>query len=250
MAVTSLHDYQLDRNSSEPLWLQLTSVLRSAISSGLLAPDQALPSEAELIDLYGVSRTVVREALAELVRRDLIYKIRAKGSFVTPPRPDLQFIGSTQGSAADLTATGRNVVTHVLEQHEGVADDEEARALQIAPGNPVVRLRRLRSVDGVPWLLVTTVLPKALFPGMVRANLENVSLYDHIRRHYGIAPAGADRWLQAVIPGEGEAEILGLEPGSPALHIESITWNDEGVRFEYYRGLHRSDESRFYVGIR
>jgi GntR family transcriptional regulator len=250
MSTPALKDYRLDRDANEPLWMQLATVLRTAIKDGLLRPDQALPSESELIDRFGVSRTVVREALAELVRRGLIYKIRAKGSFVAPVSPDLSFIGSTLGSSADLTASGRTSSTRVLEQEAGRADADEAAALNIPLGSDVVRLRRLRSVDGKPWLLVHTTLPRALFPGVLRANLENHSLYDHLRRHYGVSPAGADRWLQAVVPEPEEAELLQLGPGVPVLRIESVAWDATNTRFEYYRALHRSDESRFYVGIR
>jgi GntR family transcriptional regulator len=245
-----LRDLPLDRASDEPLWLQLTGILRTAIDSGIFRPDQALPSEAELIDLYGVSRTVVREALAELVRRGLIYKIRAKGSFVSPPRRDLNFIGSTLGSSADLEAAGRSLSTRVLSLAEGIATAEEAAALKIEDGNEVIRLRRLRLVDGTPWLLVETALPKKLFPGVMKANLENRSLYEHLRRHYGTVPSGADRWLTAVIPTVEQASLLELPTGSPVLHIESIAWGVDNVPFEYYRALHRTDESRFYLGIR
>jgi GntR family transcriptional regulator len=247
---SSLRGDRLDRGADTPLWQQLVAVLREAVREGELAPDQALPSEAELIDRFGVSRTVVREALAELVREGLIYKIRAKGSFVSPAKPALRFIGSTLGSAADLSATGRTVATRVLSIAEGVADEDEAAALRLDEGAEVIRLRRLRSVDGVPWLLVDTALPKALFPSVARANLENRSLYEHLRRHYGVTPKGADRWLEAVIPTAEQAELLQLAPGEPALAIESISWSEDGTPFEFYRGLHRSGEPRFHVGIR
>lgn len=247
---SSLRGDRLDRGAESPLWQQLVTVLREAIREGELAPDQALPSEAELIDRFGVSRTVVREALAELVREGLIYKIRAKGSFVSPAKPALRFIGSTLGSAADLQATGRTVTTRVLSIEEGAASEDEAEALRLEPGAEVTRLRRLRSVDGLPWLLVETALPKDLFPGVAKANLENRSLYEHLRRHYGVTPKGADRWLEAVIPSADDAGLLQLTAGEPALAIESITWSEDGTPFEYYRGLHRSGEPRFHVGIR
>ncbi len=250
MNASTLQGDQLDRESALPLWQQLSVLLRAAIERGDLAPDQALPSEAELIDRYGVSRTVVREALAELVRSGHIYKIRAKGSFVSPARPALRFIGTTLGSSEDLRTTGKTVTTRVLSNGEGFADSDEAAALRIDEGDPVIRVRRLRLVDGTPWLLVHTVLPKSLFPGLAKANLENRSLYEHLRRHYGITPKGADRWLDAVIPTDEETELLGLASGEPALRIESIAWGDDGTPFEYYRGVHRSGESRFYVGIR
>lgn len=250
MPAHALSDARLDRDSKEPLWQQLMAVLRDQIETGVLAPDQALPSEADLIDRYGVSRTVVREALAELVRRGQIYKIRAKGSFVAPPRRDLSFIGSNAGSSDDLAGTGRTVATRILALEESEADEQEAAALRLSVGAPVIRMRRLRTVDATPWLLVSTTLPRDRFAGLLKAHLENRSLYDHLRRTYGVAPAGADRWLKAVIPSAEEASLLELPAGTPALDIESVAWDEHGTPFEYYHALHRSDESRFYVGVR
>lgn len=240
----------LDRSADLPLWQQLSLALRGEIEAGRLRPDQALPSESELIDRFGVSRTVVREALADMVRAGLIYKVRARGSFVSPQRPDLRFVGSMAGSSDDLAGTGRAVTTRVLDFGIGTADEADAAALRLAVGDPVVRLRRLRRVDETPWLLVDTVLPHERFATLARANLENRSLYEHLRRNFGVQPSGADRWLGAIVPEPADAELLELAPGQPVLSIESIAWDADGRPFERYLALHRSDESRFYVGIR
>ncbi|UTX52620.1 GntR family transcriptional regulator [Leucobacter aridicollis] len=240
----------LDRFADAPLWQQLSSALREEIDAGRLLPDQALPSESELINRYGVSRTVVREALADLVRAGLIYKVRARGSFVSPRRPELKFVGSMMGSSADLEATGRIITTKVIHFETDIADAKLAEELQIGVGDPVIRLRRLRFVDTAPWLLVDTVLPEQRFPNLARANLENQSLYDHLRRHYGVHPSGADRWISAVNPSGEDAKLLQLRPEDPILAIDSIAWDAQGVPFERYHALHRSDGNRFYLGIR
>jgi len=250
MTLAALRGWSVDREAPEPLWMQLCSGLSSAISDGGFREDEALPSEAELINKFGVSRTVVRQALAQLVGDGLVYKIRAKGTFVAHQTPDLRFIGANTGSADDLRASGKRVSTSILAQEEGAATPAEASALQLEDGARVVRLRRLRSVDGTPWLLVSTILPLALMPGLVTAKLEDRSLYEHIRRQYGIVSAGADRWLQAVLPTSDDAEKLGIDIHTPLLSIESIAWTADGIRFECYRALHRSEKSRFYVGIR
>lgn len=248
--MTSHRIAALDRGAPEPLWEQLTRTIRQQIADGRYVPDQALPSESDLSEMYGVSRTVVREALGELVRSNQIYKIKGKGAFVSPNRLDLKFVGSITGSAADLLASGQRVATKVLEQELDVATPDEAMALNIATGTPVVRLNRLRVVAGVPWLLVRTSLPAHLVPGLEFAKLENVSLYEVLRRRYGLVPAGADRWLEARMPSAKETTLLQTKRSTPLLRIESITWAKDGTRFEWYQALHRSDQSRFYVGIR
>ncbi|AXI76272.1 GntR family transcriptional regulator [Peterkaempfera bronchialis] len=241
---------RLSRDASEPLWMQLMTALRTQIEGGLLAADQPLPSEAELTDLYGVSRTVVREALRELVQQRLIYKVKGRGAFVAPRKTELRFVGSVSGSADDLRESGRRVTTQTLRQELAEADEREAALLRIPTGEQVVRMRRLRRVDGQPWLLVDTALPARLVPGLEKAVLENQSLYDVLRRRYGLEPDGADRWIEAVFPDEQDAAVLEVTTSTPLLGIESVSWLPDRTRFEAYHALHRSDQTRFYVGIR
>ncbi|GAB2833915.1 GntR family transcriptional regulator [Streptomyces chlorus] len=240
----------LSRDAGEPLWMQLMTVLRAQIESGQLGPDQPLPSEAELTDLYGVSRTVVREALRELVQQRLIYKVKGRGAFVSPRKTELRFVGSVSGSADDLRESGRRVTTQTLCQELGEADEREASLLRIPLGEQVVRVRRLRRVDGQPWLLVDAAIPARLALGLEKAVLENQSLYDVLRRRYGLEPSGADRWIEAVFPDEQDAALLEVSTSTPLLGIESVAWLSDRTRFEAYRALHRSDQTRFYVGIR
>jgi GntR family transcriptional regulator len=241
---------KLRRDSGDPLWMQLMRELRSRIESGGLAPDQPLPSEAELTDLYGVSRTVVREALRELVQQRLIYKVKGRGAFVAPRKTELKFVGSVAGSADDLRESGRRVTTHTISQKLARADAREAEMLRIDPGAPVVRLQRLRRVDGQAWLLVDTALPASLVPGLERTVLENQSLYDVLRRRYGLEAVGGDRWIEAVFPDENQASLLEVTTSTPLLGIESVAWLPDDTRFETYYALHRSDHARFHVGIR
>ncbi len=241
---------QLSRESAEPLWMQLMRFLRDDIRSGRLNPDQALPSETELTELFGVSRPVVREALRELAQERLIYKIKGKGTFVAPHKTEVNFIGSVSGSADDLRHSGRRVTTQVLKQEIFPADERESALLEIPLDTPVVRLTRLRRVDGQPWLLATASLPAELVPKLERLQLENRSLYDVLRRNYALDPAGADRWVEAVFPTPQDARLLDVSMRTPLLGIESVSWLEDGTRFETYYALHRSDQMRFHIGIR
>jgi len=62
---------------------ELVSRLTAEIKSGALEPNQKLPSEQEMIAAFGVSRTVVREALAALSAEGLIETRQGAGAFVS-----------------------------------------------------------------------------------------------------------------------------------------------------------------------
>jgi DNA-binding FadR family transcriptional regulator len=66
----------------------VVAALKSRILDGSLASGSKLPSEAELIEEYGVSRTVVREAVTRLRAEGLVETFQGRGSFVlTVPEP-------------------------------------------------------------------------------------------------------------------------------------------------------------------
>ena len=73
----------IDRGADTPLWMQLKAILQGQIQEGELQPDSRLYSENELCKIFGVSRTVVREALSELVHDRFIYRIQGKGTFIS-----------------------------------------------------------------------------------------------------------------------------------------------------------------------
>lgn len=240
-------DGGMDRRTGMPLWLQLRLLLKRQIEDGVLPPGQRLPSEAELCERFSVSRTVVREALGQLVADGRIYKIKGKGAFVAERKGDEEFVGTTMGFWEEMSGKGSRVETRVLDQALTAAGDRERTALRLGSGEAVVRLRRLYVVDGTPTILVATALPAALAPGLERANLQNRSLYETIRQRYGLVPFRAERWIEAAVPDHHEAGLLGVSTSAPVLGIESIAWLQSGLPMQYYYALHRTDHTRLHV---
>lgn len=238
----------LDRNSGAPLWTQFRDTLRARILQGELPVGAKLPTEAEFGDQFAISRIVVREALADLVRSGLIYKIRGQGAFVAARERDEDFVSTVLGFSDEMERKGRTVRTQVLLQELRAPTAEEAAALGLAgTDTQVVALRRLRSVDGELQLLVETSVPADIAPGLHRTRLENRSLYDVLRRQYGLRIVKAERWIDAVLPEGDTAALLMVTPMEPLLRIESIAYGANGRPIEYYRAVHRCKTSRLHV---
>ncbi len=219
----------LDRDSDTPLWVQLRTFLRAAIDSAAYGPDDRLPSESELRERFGISRAVVREALGDLVAQRLVYRIKGKGAFVAPRKLDEDFVGSVMSFSGEMSQRGRVVTTQVLEQVVEEPTPRIASSLRLGPGEAVLRVRRLRAVDGRQRLLVTSTLPSHLVPGLERANLENKSLYDTIRRRYGLDIARAERWIEPALPTQEEEALMEVTAMTPLLLIESVSWTGDGT---------------------
>ncbi len=71
----------LDRNSPDPLYLQLYAILKEYIKGGRLPANGKLPREIDLCEFFGVGNNTVRQALAMLEDERLIVRIKRRGTF-------------------------------------------------------------------------------------------------------------------------------------------------------------------------
>lgn len=168
---------------SSHLTSTLTGVLRADIVDGRIAPGDRLPSEASLIARHGVSRTVVREAIARLQAEGLIHTRRGSGSFaLTPPsavdpaapqrqartlaerRQLLEYRTALECETAALAAVNRTSAQ--LEAMAAALENFEA-----AEGSPAATLgfdyafhSQLAEASGNPWLIDAL---RALGPVMI-----------------------------------------------------------------------------------
>lgn len=240
----------IDREADSPLWLQLKSILQDQIQSGELLPDSRLHSEHELCRMYGVSRTVVREALSELVHDRFIYRIQGKGTFVSGRKEEQDFAGSNIGFSGEMIGKGRKVMSKILKQTLARPSEREQRMLRLLAPQHVVQIRRLMYIDDQARLLVDMTFPADLVNGFENVNLGNRSIYDVLKRRYGLVPSTSERWIEAILPTEKQATLLNIPPGTPLVGIESCAYLTDGRAFEYYYGLHRSDISRLHFTFR
>lgn len=236
----------VDRSATAPLYYQLKQWLSNRILSGELGPGAQLPGELELCERFGVSRGVVRQALTELRYEGLIERERGKGTFVSMPKTAEGLISGLRGLADDAALRGQRVESTVLLLIETPASVAIARSLDLAPGDPVVELERVRALDGEPHVLVMTYLPAAMVPGLAERDLSgSESLYRILREEYGLAIVSSLRRVEATVAGAREARLLGIERGDPLLVLRSIGYTTGRRPFDCFIAYHRGDRSAF-----
>ncbi len=129
----------------------------------------------------------------------------------------------------------------------GTAPYVVAQELRINSHDPIIIIDRLRYIFDEPILIVTSYLPQKLFPALIDEDLTDTSLYYLLRTRYGITIAKAKRYMEAVAANEMEAKLLKIPTGAPLMLIESTTYTDEDLPFEYFKARHRGDRTRFLV---
>lgn len=243
------NQFSINFDSHIPYYLQLMEILKDQISQNMWKPGDQISGEQELCETYGISRTVVRQALRELEFEGIINRRKGKGTFVSIPKINEGLIQKLTGFYQDMIERGHTPGTKVLHQRTVGANEKIAKFLEIKPGSKVIDIQRLRFIDKEPIQLVTTYIPYALCPDLISVDLTHGSLYNYLEEAYGIFLARGRRYIESVLCNEIEATLLEIEKGAPLLMLDSVSYAENGQPVEYYHALHRGDRSRFEVEL-
>ena len=224
-----------------PLHAQISSLLRSRIVDGSLPVGADLPTEAELQVHFGVSRSVVRQALSSLTAEGLVRRGRGRGSVVAPRGEHHRLVQRLSGLSTQVPS----VTTSVLAL--GPEGDEVAE--QRLGVDEVIGLRRLRSAEGEPIALIHTWLPVSIGGRLRSEELTDTSLHAVLRASYGISLVSGRRQVRAVSASAALAESLAVPQGAPLLLLEGTTLDRSGVPVETFRTWHRADRFVFDVDV-
>ena len=208
-----------------------------------------MPSEGEFCRKLGVSRTVVRQAMASLESKHLVVKHDGKRSTVAFPKFEVGLMQSLCGFHEDAVASGQKPSAKVLSLAVRGACGEVAEALGLAVGESVIVLNRLRYLGDETEGVEVTYLPQALCPGLVDEDFSVHSLYELLEGKCGLEMASGYRTIEAIAAEHSHAELLGVKTGSPLLLLKGVGFLADGRRFEYFVARHRGDRSRFRVRV-
>src|ERR671936_773966 len=135
--------------------------LRQAILGGTFRPGSQLPTEAELCEMLGVSRTVVREALRVLEDEGLVTRRHGVGTFVRN-HPILKNLNFNFGITEMIESAGLAPGTNYLAIRSEAADPEKADQLRVPEGTPLVTVERVRTADGRPVVYTLDTITESL----------------------------------------------------------------------------------------
>ena len=231
----------VDPGSDRAVFRQIADQLRAAIQNGRLSEGDRLPSEAQLIDHYGVARMTIRNALQLLEAEGLTRAQHGQGVYVRR-KPPVRRIASDrfarrhreEGKAAFLAESeqaGAKPDVDLIKVNEmPVTPEMSGRLNHVGP--VIVRSRRY-SLDGIPVETATSYIPADIGrgtpiadpnpgPGGIYARLEELG---HTLERF-------TEEVTARMPTEAEARLLAMTPGVPVFRLVRTAFDMEGRAVE------------------
>lgn len=220
---------------SEPngkvLYQRLADELRREIESGALEPNSMLASERDLSSRLGVSRETVRKALRLLEREGAVYSEQGRGTFVAPSALR-QMARVLDGFTSDARRRGEEPGQIILAVEEVPASMAVAKVLDIEPRRPVMRVKRIRTLNGQR---IGTQESFLVLPGsFTAADLERAgSLYALVAQRFSIQATEGLESVGSIAADSEDASLLHVAVAAPMLLCERVTLSERRQAFEY-----------------
>ncbi|MBN3452830.1 GntR family transcriptional regulator [Mycobacterium sp. DSM 3803] len=226
--------------TAPPRYFQVKLALAELIAG--LDRGVSLPPERQLAEQLGTSRTTLRKALAELAGEGVLRRTQGSGNFVAPPK--VVHVRQLSSLTDDLKAEGMQASSQILGLQRVRAEAAVAEHLEIAAGERIHLLTRLRLVDGEPLAIEEAHLPGAL-PRLEAHLTEKGSLYAAMRDCYGRVVHSVEDTVETALATPHQAELLGIATGQPLLLVHRTSRDEAGNVIEWTRSVYRGDRFRF-----
>jgi GntR family transcriptional regulator len=239
-----------------PLNRQIAADLRESILSGELQPGALLPSERELIEQYGTSKSTASKAIALLVAEGLVTTAFGRGTFVRK-RPPLRRVSAARRHAehrssgipifdTEAIAQGQVPSRQMLEIGRAPVPADAAKWLQVSPGDEVIIRKRLQLLGGEPAVISTSYYPVWLAGG---TRLESPEALpegpDVLIEFLGHRFSRGIEVFRVRMPTPEEVKLLSLGPGVPIVQMWDVDYDSQGRTLQAAEDLYAGDRHEF-----
>lgn len=234
----------IDRDSFEPAYAQLAKILRQSMSDGLLRPGDQLPSEAQLVERYGVSPMTVRRAINILADQGVVIAEQGRGTFVKPVA-----MSAATFQLGQLENLFDDATVQLLEARIVAADERVARKLAIKEGKRTIYIRRLLWNKNEPAFYHREYLVYDPTRPIVEAELEVTALQQLFRGGSESILKHGEINFEATLLNEDEACLLKVSQPMAAFCFEHLFYDFDNCPVSWGWFIGRADRMRFTTRV-
>lgn len=218
--------------------------LEKRILAGEFPPQTLLPSENQLIKIYGVSRETIRKALTLLTNAGYIQKKQGKGSIVLDLNR-FEFPVSGLTSYKELQENQHiPSETIVVELGEVLIRQKLHEITGWEKGAEAWKLIRQRKIDGEVVILDKDFLLREIVPTLPKERAQD-SIYNFFENDLGLEIAYAQKEITVEMANEEMLELMDLHDDTHVVIVRSLVYLEDTRCFEYTESVHRLDKFRF-----
>lgn len=229
------------------LYYQLKEELRRKILSGEWKEGSKLPSEKDICEIFGVSRTTVRKAVDELEAEGYLVKKQGRGTFVKQ-KSIAQKLHKFYSFSEELKSLGIKETAKMVIFKEILPEAYIKKALQLSAEERVFWIKRVRYMDEQAYTVENSYIPVKYAPDMTAELVETNGLYKTLNL-FQVYPEKAVENFSAVNLSPDDARAMKLKAGEAAIYLTRTTYSGINI-IEYCHSVVRGDVFQYTVELK
>lgn len=189
-------------------------------------PGERIPSENELVKLFGASRMTVHHALRDLRNEGYLTRVKGVGTFVAPPRAHV-VVTKLQDIESEIRERGNKYSVDLLTRELRSASLAEGALFDLGLRAKLLHVVLLHREDGVPVQVEDRLINVKRVPGVVDVDPLKESYFAYLMRE--LPYPGGRSLIRAIAPDALTRTRLQMPKDEPCLEIERVTWVEKKV---------------------
>ena len=207
-----------------PRYQQIKQFISDGIRNQRYAAGDKIPTEAELVEQFAVSRMTVNKALRDLVQEGLLVRYPGLGTFVATAKAESPLI-EIRNIAEEVRARGHQYTSQVLALNEQAASELVATQLGIPQHSPVFHSLIIHYEDQRPIQLEERFVSASVLPQYLQQDFTQKTPNEYLSEHYALS--SMEHIVEAVLPSKHAQHYLKLDAHLPCLQVSRRTWSGE-----------------------
>lgn len=238
-------ELKIDHQSKLPLHVQVEELLRKLILLPEYQNGSFLPKEVDLANNLGVSRNTIRQATNKLEYEGLLIRKKGVGTKVASQMMSTN-LSMWHSFTKEMESRGIKTCNLYLKVETAKADEKLATFFNINEGHPLVKLSKLKGVDGEPIVFFVSYF----HPRIVITDQDDLEkpLYQLLKEKFSINVVHSAEHISARKAGE-YGEMLKISKNEPILFRERFVYDPGDRPIEYNVGYYRSDKFVYSIEI-
>ena len=226
---------------------QIYAELRTRIEQQEYGFQELLPSENTLVKEYGCSRNTVRRAIGRLADEGYVQSLHGKGvRIIYQPGQLSEFMLSGIESLKEAVARNQKEYRTMVVCFAELTVDQRISARTTFPvGEEIYYIQRVRYIDGEALILDHNYFLKEVARDLTPEIAEQ-SIYAYLEQELGENIVTTKRKVTVERASQIDEMYLELGDYNCLAVVSSMTYNADGVMFEFTQSRHRPDKFAFY----
>ncbi len=238
-----------------PKYLEVYQRLKADILSRKYPLGTLLPTENELVEMFGVSKITVRHAVQLLREEHLVNVQQGRGAEVILPQTGIEHSSHHYRNATSISVRYRadslgEFRVSVPYVDRIAADLKVSGGLEVPVGTEVIRIQRTHAIGDQVIGYIVHYVPKDLAPELVSGKLMGeTSLYQYLEQNHGVRFLEGSESIDIASAGFAESKVLDVEVGAPLFLLTRRAWSENGI-MEYCESLFKPHNFEIQVAMK